>query len=273
MPKIFPNPTLENVVICVTAPGGNKESSTIIANCIPDLHFNGDTQCFPLHTYEKTEANTGLFATTEEYIKQENISDKILAKFQKTYEAKITKEDIFYYVYGILHSPEYKNRFQADLKKMLPRIPFAQDFWAFSQAGRKLAQWHLNYETVEPYPLQEIKQDLPLEPQDFYKVQAMKFAKQGKTVDKTTLIYNAHLTLTGIPLETYEYIVNGKPALEWIVERYQITTHKDSGIVNNPNDWSEDPRYIVELIKRVVTVSLETVKIVEALPALQELNM
>jgi predicted helicase len=165
-------------------------------------------------------------------------------------------------------SPEYKQRFASDLKKMLPRIPFVQDFWAFSQAGRDLAHWHINYETIAQY---ELKESVPLlETDDLYRVQKMTFAKKGKEVDKTVIHYNSQITLSGIPPETYEYIVNGKPALEWIMERYAITTDKDSGITNNPNDWSENPRYILDLVKRIVRVSVETVRIVKSLPALNE---
>ena len=148
---------------------------------------------------------------------------------------------------------------------MLPRIPFVQDFWAFSKAGRELAHWHINYETIEPYPLIE---QTNLEPD--YTVSKMQFAKTGKQVDKSQIIYNPHITLSGIPLEAYDYIVNGKSAIEWIMERYQDKTDPDSGIRNNPNDWSDTPRYIVDLIKRIVKVSLETVRIVKNLPALNE---
>ncbi len=209
------------------------------------------------------------------------------------------KEDIFYYVYGVLHSPEYRTRFASDLKKMLPRLPFTRetaDFWRFSQAGRDLAQWHLNYETVEPWPVQEFASELPLGrsaehrsalAQDAalaeqcsalpsvenFLVQKMTFGRKDKQVDKTTIHYNARITLTGIPLEAYDYVVNGKPALEWIMERYQITVDKDSGLRNDPNDWAREhnqPRYILDLLKRLVRVSLETMKIVNALPALNE---
>lgn len=151
---------------------------------------------------------------------------------------------------------------------MLPRIPFAQDFWAYSQAGRDLAHWHINYETIAPF---ELTESVPLlETDDLYRVQKMTFAKKGKEVDKTVIHYNSQITLSGIPPETYEYIVNGKPALEWIMERYAITTDKDSGITNNPNDWSDNPRYILDLVKRIVRVSVETVRIVKSLPALNE---
>lgn len=150
---------------------------------------------------------------------------------------------------------------------MLPRIPYAQDFWAFSKAGRELAYWHLNYETIEPYPLNEYQDLLYLDEKE-YRVEKMIFGKRNK--DKTMIIYNSHINLSDIPLEAYDYIVNGKSAIEWIMERYQITKDKDSGIVNDPNDWSDDPRYIIDLVKRIVRVSLETVKIVNSLPPLNE---
>ncbi len=272
MPRFFPNENLDNLVICLTSAGSRKPFSTLISNILPDLEIVEKSQCFPLYIYGKAEKTDqiSLFNETESYTKKENIPDEILGDFQQTYGDKtITKEDIFYYVYGILHSPEYKQRFAADLKKMLPRIPYAEYFWAFSKAGRELAHWHLNYETIEPYPLKEFKSELYLEDAD-YRVEKMRFGKRNK--DKTTIIYNSKITLSEIPEKAYDYIVNGKSALEWIIERYQVKKDKKSGIVNDPNDWSDDPRYIVDLVKRIVRVSLETVKIVESLPALNEKN-
>ena len=272
MPKIFPNSNCENLVIAVTGRGATKDFSALISNLLTDLEMISKSQCFPLYTYEKPEPTdqTTLFLTETGYTKKENIPDTILSDFQTTYQDQtITKEDIFYYIYGILHSPEYKQRFAADLKKMLPRIPYAADFHSFSTAGRNLAQWHLNYENIEPYPLEEFKSELYLEDKD-YLVSKMKFGVKNKAIDKTTIIYNSKITLSGIPLQAYEYIVNGKPALEWIMERYQLTRDKDSGITNNPNHWSDDPRYIIDLIKRIVRVSIESVKIVNSLPPLNE---
>lgn len=150
---------------------------------------------------------------------------------------------------------------------MLPRIPYAEDFWAFSKAGRELAHWHLNYEVIKPYPLKEYQSELYLN-EDDYRVEKMVFGNRNK--DKTTIIYNSKITLSSIPLEDYDYIVNGKSALEWIIERYQYTKDKDSGITNDPNDWSEEPRYILDLVKRIARVSVETVKIVNSLPPLNE---
>ena len=271
IPLILPNDSLNNLVICVTGMGVVKDFSALIVDVVPDVQLQANGQCFPLYTYEKSEPTT-LFLAETGYTKKENIPDTILSDFQTTYQDQaITKEDIFYYIYGILHSPEYKHRFAADLKKMLPKIPYAQDFGAFSNAGRKLAQWHLNYETIEPYPLDEIKAELFLNEED-YRVSKMTFERRNKAIDKTTIVYNSKIKLIGIPLEAYEYIVNGKPALEWIMERYQLTKDKDSGITNDPNDWSDEPRYIIDLVKRIVRVSLETVKIVDDLPALNELR-
>jgi predicted helicase len=187
----------------------------------------------------------------------------VLSEFRTQYaDVKISKEDIFYYVYGVLHSTEYKTRFASDLKKMLPRIPYAKDFWAFSVAGRDLAALHLNYETIEPYALIE-----EISGSANFTVEKMKFPSKA---DKSKIIYNAHVTLSGIPPEAYEYVVNGKSAIEWIMERYAVTVDKDSGIKNNPNDWSDDPRYILDLVKRIVAVSLGSVEIVKGLPALEE---
>ncbi|MDR3540910.1 MAG: DEAD/DEAH box helicase family protein [Desulfosporosinus sp.] len=271
MPKIFPNEELDNLVICVPGIGASKSFSALITDSVPNLHFHDTSQCFPLFYYEDLESSGGLFETEiTDCVKKETIPDGILAQFRNVYDSSIVKEDIFYYVYGVLHSPEYKERFSADLKKMLPRIPLTQDFWIFSKAGRVLAQWHLNYEKVEPYPLQTQSSLLETSAKEHYQVKKMSFGKQGGKADKTAIIFNSHITLYGIPLEAYEYVVNGKSALEWIMERYRITTDKESLITNDPNNWSDDPKYILNLVKRMVRVSLETMKIVNSLPDLNE---
>ncbi len=275
IPAFIPNGKSDNLLICITGKAASKDFSALIINVLPDFHLHDTSKCFPLYSYEKQPKTDQLSLLTkdlnEDYIKKENIPDDILTDFKKTYkDPAITKEDIFYYIYGILHSPEYKRRFESDLKKMLPRIPYAQNFWAFSKAGRQLAQWHLNYETIEPYPLQEYQKELVIDAVEYYRVSKMNFGRRDKTIDKTTIVYNNHLTLFEIPLEAYQYIVNGKSALEWIMERYQVTKEQESGITNDPNDWSEDPRYIVDLVKRIVRVSIETVKIINSLPDLNE---
>lgn len=286
MPRIFPKASLENRAICLTSVGNRVEFSTLICDVLPDLHMadtNGASQCFPLYLYEKDESQERTLISTQQegeladgYRRRSAITDAILADFRAAYESKVTKEDIFYYVYGMLHSPEYRSRFASDLKKMLPRIPFTRetaDFWTFSQAGRDLARWHLNYETVAPYPVQEHTSILMFDPAKDFLVQKMTFGRKDKQVDKTTIVYNSHITLSGIPLEAYDYVVNGKSAIEWIMERYQVTVDKASGIRNDPNDWAKEhqkPRYIIDLLKSVITVSIETMKIVKALPSLNE---
>lgn len=282
MPKIMPTPQHKNLVISAAGVGANKAFSAFISQTLPDYEMVSKGQCFPLYWYEKQEQDAKPQAEmfdavdapdADGYIRRDAITDWALETFRNHYQdTSLSKEDIFWYVYGILHSPEYKQRFASDLKKMLPRIPFADDFQAFSRAGRKLGEWHLNYETVEPFPLTEESKRLVMEDGD-YRVKKMTFGKKDGKPDKTVIAYNEHLTLRDIPLEAYDYVVNGKPAIEWIIERYQVTIDKASGIKNDPNDWCTEhdtPRYIVDLLKRIVRVSVESARIVNALPALNE---
>ena len=291
MMDFWPNKDVKNIAICIQSSAGKIGFTPFIADCICDLHLNGDSQVFPLYYYEKQE---GLFAEQEPLIRKDGVSNFILKKIRQQYDdAKIRKEDIFYYVYGFLHCEEYRSVFSSDLKKMLPRIPIVdsvEDFWAFSKAGRKLADLHLNYETIKPYdasivPTNSKAADLPIfassksdardlyknvAPEQLYRVVQMKFDKlNSKEKDKSKIIYNERLSIANIPAEAYEYVVNGKSAIEWLMERYAITTDKASGIVNDPNDWAiehNNPSYIFDLVLRVITVCVETMKIVKALP-------
>lgn len=280
VPSMFPTPRHRNFVISSTGVADRKGYSALVTDQVPNMHLTDTGQCFPLYWYEhEDEARAApqgeMFDDRAEpdadgYIRREAISDWALQEFRRRYaDPAITKGDIFWYVYGILHSPEYKDRFASDLKKMIPRIPFTADFAAFRDAGRELGRWHLNYETVEPWPLEEEVKRLVMEPDD-WRVHKMVFGKRGRDKDRSVIVYNANVTLKGIPDEAYDYVVNGKSAIEWVMERYQVTVHKDSGIRNDPNDWSDDPRYIVDLLKRVVRVSVETARIVRALPPLDE---
>jgi predicted helicase len=244
------------------------------------------SQYFPLYVYESSseeeevEAQQSLSLTEEPKSlgskRRDGITDHGLSLFQTAYSGEsITKEDVFYYVYGLLHSPDYRERFADNLGKELPRIPCvrsAADFWAFSRAGRDLAELHLNYETVPMYAGAEIEHgDKPLADAD-YRVEKMRHGKKGKDKDLSTVHYNSRITVTGIPLEAYDYVVNGKPAIEWVMERQSVKTDKASDIVSDANDWAIEtmgnPRHPLELLLRVVTVSLETMKIVRALPQL-----
>lgn len=285
IPRIFPDVTAQNLVIYISGLGnGGKDFSAIMVSVMPDLNMqHSGGQGFPLFLYEEPETTNpdqaDLFATatpaSRERKRRDAITDAGLAHFQTAYPGEtISKEDVFYYVYGLLHSPDYRERYADNLSKELPRIPCvkpAADFWAFSKAGRGLAELHLNYETVAPYPVKIDTGGKKLTDTD-YRVEKMKYGKQGKDKDLTTLHYNATITLTGIPLEAYDYIVNGKPALDWVVERQCVKSDKDSGIVNDANDWAietmKNPRYPLELFQRVITVSLETMKIVRSLPGL-----
>ncbi len=275
IPSLFPEKNSENSVICVTGIGSRVGFSALILDEIPNLDLQEKSQCFPLYIYEYEKSNEGelSFGCDLKDEKKINISEFSFSEFQRIYkDSKIKKEDVFYYVYGVLHSSEYKKRFSSDLKKSLPRIPYVKDFWAFSKSGRKLAELHLNYESAKPYPVKEHKGDFNLDPKAFYRVEKIRFGKKEKEVDKTVIVYNSHLSISGIPVEAYEYVVNGKTAIGWIMDRYEYSIDKDSGIINDPNEYSEEPDYIFNLLKRVITVSVETVKIVKGLPALEELN-
>jgi predicted helicase len=285
MHRFFPSPKVENFIICISGVGSQTGFSCLITNSLPDLHHIQTGQCFPLRVYEKSNDSSGdsqgLFNpdieksdSSAEYTYKDGINDAGLSHFQKFYfDDSISKEDIFYYVYGLLHSPEYRERFADNLSKELPRIPCVKTgsgFWAFSKAGRELAKLHLNYESVEAYPvtIDLGTRQAALSNSD-YRVTKMKFASKA---DKSTVVYNPHITIRNIPLEAYTYVVNGKPALEWVIERQSVSPDKDSGIVNDANLWATETmgsaRYPLDLFCRVITVSLETQKIIKSLPAL-----
>lgn len=275
--EIFPTPDSKNVVICTPSVGDNKEFGCIITNSIPDLHCNQTAQCFPLYWYEESKTRQlSLFDENpqSEYIRHDGISNWILNEVRTRLKLKsIDKEMIFYYIYGFLHSPEYRIMFEADLKKSLPRIPIIEDvdaFRDFYQAGKALAKLHLNYECVAAYDGLEIVDTYHGKNQyEHYAVNSkMKFPKKDQ---KDTIIYNDYITIRNIPAEAYDYVVNGKSAIEWLMERYAVTVDKKSGIRNDPNDWSrehENPSYIFDLVCSIVNVSIKTMQIVGKLPKL-----
>lgn len=282
--KLFPTPAHENIAFGFTGRGATKEFSVLMVDTLPDLESISKAQWMSLYTYEPViEDDGGLNLNlsggevVDGYTRKENITDATLTAYRSTYgDESIAKEDIFYYIYALLHHSEYREKYAADLKKMLPRIPLVKGFWEYSRAGRALAELHLGYESVEPYPLDEVvSSPAPEDPEEcfeFYRVQKLQF---GPKKDKTRIKYNGHLTLKGIPEEANEYQVNGRSALEWVIDRYQVKTDKDSLITNDPNDYCRavnDPRYIVDLIKRLVTVSLETQKLVGTLPRFEVLE-
>ena len=278
--KLFPTPHHKNLVICVSGVGGSKDFSTLIANMVPDLQVLSNGQCFPLYWYDenKGEQEVSLFGTTNEerWTQRDGITDWCLQEVRSRFAGaqSLTKEDIFYYVYGLLHSPDYRERFADDLRKALPRIPIverAEEFIAFSKAGRRLAQLHLHYEDYahEAEGVEVDERDYTAADEyAYYAVEKMRFPQKD---ERHTIIYNGHIAIHNIPAEAYDYIVNGKSAIEWVMERYAVTIHKDSGIKNDPNLWAREqgrPRYILDLLLSIIHVSVETQRIVAELPKL-----
>lgn len=276
-----------NVGFYVVSPGNDKPFSSLMTAHTVDIAFWGSSlgQYFARWRYELAAGSQMLDLDAEwdevdGYRRIDNITDEAHLRFRSTYGEAITKDDIFFYVYGMLHSPEYKNLYLADLKKMLPRIPLVEDAQPFIDAGRRLSKVHLDYETVTPYPLDQLDVEGPTgdAAYDFFRVQKMRFGKPtaqqkaaGERADRSTIVYNDRITASGIPEDAYRYMLGSRSAVEWIIDRYQVKTDKASGIVNDPNDWSRevgDPRYILDLLARIVTVSLETMKIVDSLPPL-----
>jgi len=314
--KFFPTPDTKNLLIAVSGVGVNKDFSCLISDRLTDLEYVGKSQCFPLYYYEKQPTTTPPNLLTVEsttavrYTRKDAISDRILSTARTRYAtAAITKEDIFYYVYGFLHCPVYRAAFADDLKKSLPRIPLAEsaaDFWSFSKAGRDLAELHINYESVKPlpevvvkgYPVDKpmtIPTSLPLpgsaegvvlpisEPGVFFgdapvrsarlRVEKMRFLAKDR---KDTIVFNPYVMIENIPAKAYQYVVNGKSAIEWVMERYRVKTDKDSGILNDPNLYAEEqcqPDYVLNLLLSVIAVSVRTAEIVDGLPEGSEINV
>lgn len=285
MPQIFPDAKAKNRVICVTGIGARSGFSALIVDAIPNLHTLDSGQCFPLKLYEKMEAghDDDLFVGqgNTKYRAQDGISDEALAYFQTAYLGEtISKEDLFYYLYGILHSEDYRTKYKNNLMKQLPRLPVVtdvEDFRAFQTAGRTLAELHLGYETVDPWPVPiNDGKGLPddVEPERLYRVEKMKYGEgHGTKKDRTRIVYNSYITISDIPLEAYDYVVNGKPAIQWVMERQGVNKDKASGIVNDTNLYAtetmENSAYSLELLQHIIQVSMETLKVVRALPPLR----
>lgn len=251
LPRIIPYAAIEaeNRMICVGI-YGRKSFALLMTNFNPNLNLYGDPhQAFPFYIYDEDGTN-----------RRENITDWAVEKFREHYrDSSITKWDIFHYVYALLHHPVYRERYAANLKRELPRIPFAPDFRAFADAGARLSEIHVHYEQQPEYPLERIEQEgVPLN----WRVEKMKLGK-----DKGSLVYNEFLTLNGLPQEAFEYRLGNRSALEWVIDQYQVSTERRSGITNDPNR-ADNPQYILRLVGQVITASIETVKIMRSLPGL-----
>ncbi|MDE0573471.1 DEAD/DEAH box helicase family protein [Demequina sp. B12] len=283
MPSMFPTPSHPNRGFVVTAPGsGTAPFSVLASSMMPDvvaLGAGNPSQFFARYAYEPVEEGTLELSddVIEGYRRVDNITDATLKQYRSWYGSDIAKDDIFAFIYGFLHSPDYRSRFAADLKRSLPRIPRigAEQFPLFRDSGKALLDLHIGYENVDPYPVTVDGVPEGLDGDALYdtlRVQKMKYGKRGKEWDKTVIHYSPLITVSGIPEQAQRYMLGSRSGLDWIIDRYQVKTDKASGIVNDPNDWSREvgnPRYILDLIAKAATVSVETMKIVDALPDLE----
>ena len=283
LPIFFPTNESRNVVICVSG-GGATNQSALMVDSLPDLEIVSKSQCFPLYRYELPDTKkqfVDLSISNLDSRRVSNVSDAALNHFRRCYPShKIDSETLFYYVYGILHSPDYRDRFKANLQKQLPRIPVvpnADDFLQFSAIGRRLGALHVNYEKLDEYPVIE-QHSLAINPtrtnDEPYRVAKMKFDKRPDgQLDLSTIVYNSQIKLSGIPSETYEYTVNGKSALEWVMDRQCVKMDKPSGIPNDANQYAietiADTTYPLRLVKQIITLSLETARLISQLPPLK----
>ena len=280
LPHIFPGGYGPNRAIVVTGKGGRSGFSALMMDSLPNLHTVDSGQCFPFQIYETTEEAKAdlLEERMPGFTRLDAITDYGLHHFRSSYPSEtVTRKDIFHYVYGLLHSEDYRSRYRTSLVKELPRIPCVkpvEDYRAFRDAGKCLGELHVGYEHVDPYPATvDTGGKLLLEDAEAtYRVTKMRHPGSGKNKDRSTVIYNPHITIRDIPEAAWDYVVNGKPALSWVMERQCVKTDKASGIVSDANRYAietvGDPRYPLDLFLRVITVSLETMKIVRALPEL-----
>jgi len=314
--RYFPTPGHDNIGFYLTGVSSHYDFGALIVDTVPNLHVLDTGQFFPRWTWEPVggrhaaeavmldlsggedaeESGTAVGQEGEVlggYRRVDNITDATLRSYQAAYGSEVTKDDVFYYVYALLHSPEYRTRYGADLKKSLPHIPLVasrEDFVAFTTAGRGLADLHLDYESVKPTPLSLAvdSQDVPWDLREtispsLLQVEKMRYARvrrDGRLEDdKTSIVYNEHVTVSGIPTQAQDYLLGPRSGLDWLLDRYRVSTHKASGIVNDPNDWmaegagggptaSAQPRYLLDLIARITTVSVRTQEIVSSLPPL-----
>ncbi|MFP7365382.1 DEAD/DEAH box helicase [Corynebacterium callunae] len=298
LPTMFPTPKHDNLAFYCLGVGATQDFALLATNLLPDVQMIGagqNGQAFFRWTWEpitvrEGELDFGVPSTPtagekgvegevlDGYRRVDNITDEILKVYQESLGEDVTKDNIFYFVYGQLHDPAYREAYAADLKKMLPHIETPTDRGRFDQlvaAGQKLMDLHINYENVEPWPVDvKVKSTVDVEDRETWRVTKMKWSKKKdpesskKIDDHTTLIYNGSITISGIPEAAEQYQLGARSAIAWLIDRYQVKTDKASGITNDPNDWADEvgnPMYIVELIAKVTRVAVETVKIVEEL--------
>ena len=278
---VYPTSSSINLGIAVTEKAQSHLLSCLMTDALPNYSLLGTTSQY-LARYRFIATGNGDAiqqpdGAAAELERVSNISPDALAKFREHYaEDAISEDDLFYYVYGVLHHPGYRDTYADDLKLEPARIPLAAtaaDFRAFAQAGRELAELHINYETAEPYPLAETyAEGWAADDPAAYRVRKMAYGGAARNPDKSVLRYNAGITLSGLPEKAQQYRLGSRSALDWLLDRYQVKTDGASGIVNDPNAWAAEtgnPRYILDLVKRVTTVSVRTVDLVAGLPGLE----
>jgi predicted helicase len=267
--RIFPASGEGNRAIVVTGVGARREFSALMVDAVPNYHFMDSGQVFPRYRYEDDPGDTLLSMAQDGPLRFDNIGPVTVETFRTAYgDPDIDADDVFHYVYALLHAPRYRTAYAAELRKMLPRIPHLPNFAGLADAGRRLADLHVGYETADPFDLQETTSGNAPAASSVYRVQQLRFLKG----DRSRIMVNSHLTLEGIPADAYAYVVNGKSAIEWMMDRYRITTDKPSGIVNDPNRYSDNPRYIVDLLRRIVTLSLTSLEIMDEIRKLESLE-
>lgn len=277
--NLFPDDSYSNLVMCISGAPLKKGFSVLMTNCIQDLHLLENSQCFPFYIYNKDieeqveqyslfDENTSLDKKRINYKKELAINDSVLKKFKAMYGTKITKKDIFFYIYAVLHHKKYRELYKDNLAKEMPRIPFLNKFTEYVKIGKELSELHVDYENYKNY--KDIGLEILIEKED-YIVDKMKFFKEGKKVRKDRIIYNNCIEIRNIPLKVYEYQINGKSAVEWIMEKYSVTIDKESKIKNDPNRYSDNPKYILNLLLSIIALSLRTEELIDKLPKYEEI--
>jgi predicted helicase len=282
-PKFFPAADAANRVILLEA-NGRTAFAVLMTDVLPSLNVLDASQCFPRYYYENPNDPSKPLEPgdidVEDLRRLDAVTDESLDLFQTTYSEKaINKDDLFYYTYGLLHSEDYRTRYGTSLSKQLPRLPLtlkAEEFWAFVKAGRELGELHIGFEAQDIWQglaaIVDADAARTLSKRALHRVEGMKFAGKRPNADKSTILYNSNIRVSGIPLEAYDYVVNGRSAIEWVMERQSVTTDGASGIVNDANDYANetknDPEYPLKLLLSVITVSMKTLEIVRSLPKL-----
>ena len=280
VPKILPDENSENLIISVMGSGESKEFSCLMHNHIPEFKTLYNGQHFPLYTYQNNETDSHenlLTNITEKNIKQNNITEEIIIYLKKFYKQDLKYKQLFFYIYGLLHSEDYRSLFKNNLNKEIPRIPYVKNFKDFieiEKIGKSLSSLHLNFLDVNKHSINiKFSNRSNIKDKDLYKVEKMKHPILNGKKDKSKIIYNSYITLENIPLEAYDYIVNEKSAIHWVMDQQSLSFNDETNIIDDPNDYSisavKNFNYQIELIQKVITVSLETQKLIKSLPALK----